>query len=243
MENTRPRLTEYRDSLKFKHDDFPKDEFWLMHPNLITNNCDVIILPFNQSPVTDLQVAIPVHKSLLAIIPYFKGQLNDTVEWKETKKSKNGFITLTTPEEVNAKSVFSYIKTLYSSNRSFITKNNCLDVFRLSKFWCDEFVATQAESFIKENIDKEIYKKIMKNVELQTLLEFVVDKFTDFIFTQVKDTSSCFDMFQIPKFDQLKCAKAESKFKNNDRTYQCTGEMQNVISINNFSKISHYNSF
>jgi hypothetical protein len=92
----------------------------------------------------------------------------------------------------------------------FITKKNCLDIFRLSKFWCDEFVATQAESFIKENIDKEIYKTIMKNVELQALLEVVVDKFTDFMFTQVKNTKECFDTYQIQKFDPLKCVGLES---------------------------------
>jgi hypothetical protein len=112
MEKIRPKLTEYRDSLKFKHEDFPEDKFEFMHPNVKTNNCDVIILPFNKM-FTQKQVAIPVDKSLLAIIPYFAGQLNDTARWRETKKSKNGIITLTTPKEVNPKSVFSYIETLY----------------------------------------------------------------------------------------------------------------------------------
>ena len=108
MEKSRPKLTEYRDTLKFKHEDFPEKEFEFKHLTFITNNCDVIILPFNKFPETDLQVAIPVHKSLLTIIPYFENQLSDTVEWSETNKSKNGFITLITPEEVDAESVFSY---------------------------------------------------------------------------------------------------------------------------------------
>jgi len=197
--NVRPNLNKYWDSIKFKHPDFPEDEFEFMHPTVRTTNCDAIILPFNNNPDLQKQVAIPVDKSILEMIPYYQSQLNNTVGWREMKESRNGIVLLTTPEEVSAKSVFSYIESLYSSNQSFISKENCLDILCLSKFWCDEFVAIQAESFIEKNMDEEIYKTIRKNGELQALLEEVLDKFTASLFKQAADSKSKFTILQIQK--------------------------------------------
>merc|ERR1712071_595806 len=59
-------------------------------------------------------------------------------------------------------------------------------------------------------------------IELQALLEVVLDKFTDFMFTQVKNTRACFDTYQIQKFDPLKCAGFESNITNNHRNFEST---------------------
>merc|ERR1712071_233607 len=149
-----------------------------MHPQCInTENCDVMILPFNQDPGHLKQVAIPMTRSLLKKIPYFEGQFKNNVDWRETRPQSQtkSVLKLATSKDVDAKTVYSYLENLCTLDQDcvcmedsgWITKNNCLDVLVLAKYWCDTSVAAEAESFIHKNIDKEMFSAIIKNSELQ----------------------------------------------------------------------------
>jgi len=233
---TRPKLAENQNCLSFKHPDFPVETFNILHPHFNTKDCDVIILPFNQDPDHQKQVAIPMHRSLLQMIPYFQGQLKNNVEWRETRTQSqtvtSNFITLEMNTDVDARTVFDYLETFYKytdQNFEWITKQNCLEVLILAKFWCDEFVAAHAESFIKKNIDRPIYDSIMNNVELRSLLESVVKQFTDYLFAHVKNPDLCFvtSTKMITKFDKTRSTDSETmKFMN---------DYSDVFSKNNFT--------
>ena len=211
MENARPKLTEYQNTLKFKHEDFPDEKYEFMHPVLRTRSCDVLILPSKSDSNNTKQIAIPVDKSLLEIIPYFQGQLNGSFNWRETKNT-NGIVTLEAPEHIGADSIFSYIESLYTSGELSLTKKNCLDIFRLAKFWCDDFAAEQSEQFIKKNLDKAIFKTIIHCPELRLHLEDTIEQFTDHLFENLPNPEVCFKKYQIRKFDGIRSENL--KFSN-----------------------------
>ena len=210
-----PDLTEYQNTLKFKHEDFPVENYEFMHPAPITRCCDVVILPFNSDSENTKQAAIPVHKSLLQIIPYFRGQLNETFNWRETKNN-NGIVTLEAPAHIGADSIFSYIESLYTSGELSITKKNCLEILRLAKFWCDDFVAEAAEIFIKNNINEEIFMTIVRDSELMGHLDDVIEQLAYNIFDD-RQPMGCRDNFfvmdQIRKFSAIR--SADLRFTNN----------------------------
>ena len=76
----RPELDTSQGNVKFQNEKYPTVHYNFLHPCLVTNNADSLILPASKGK----QVAIPVHKDLLKTIPYFKGQFNNNSNWKDT---------------------------------------------------------------------------------------------------------------------------------------------------------------
>merc|ERR1711976_421239 len=210
----RPNFTEFQKQVQFQHDKFPPEKFLIMHPTTRTENCDVVILPETPDPNSNKMVVIPADKSILRMITYFNAQLNENHTWKETDqnekvetpvsgKSPINFIELhvKTDFEIEPSAIFQYIKSLYTNDQSFLTKKNCVSIYQLSSFWCDGYMSNEAVEFIKHNINEEIYRKIMGNIQLQSQLQDVVDRFTKFIFLKIKHPHLCFTFDRITEFE------------------------------------------
>ena len=160
----RENADEHRCKIRFHHEKYPEDSFEIMHPTLVTNSSDCVILPKNLDPENKKQFLIPAHKDLMTLIPYFKAQMNENSKWRELKDKD--IIEVAVPLEVSPIAVFDYVKSVYDKNFNPFEKDSCVDILKLSLFWCDDFMEKRVKKFISENLTKDICKVILKDHEI-----------------------------------------------------------------------------
>lgn len=180
----RTDVESFKNTLKFTSTEYPPDKYEILHPCIRTVGADLVILPALED-TNSRQVVIPVDKSFMKVIPYFKRQFKQNV-WKETK-------SITTPAGIKGKSVLNYIQSLYDSlynehHRKFggtsafpkFTEDNCLDIFELSDYWCDQHMKRRVETYLVKRMTTKIFMAIVNKpslvLSLQNTLKLIADK-------------------------------------------------------------------
>ena len=181
---SRDTAVDSESKLKFTHVDYPEEKFEIMHPNVITANAEIIIMPVNPNPDNGKYVGIPVHKDIMTCIPYFAAQFKDNAKWRETEKLENGPLKTSVPEikGLQAKDVFSYVESVYYKEKNPLNKENCVPIFRLAQFWCDDFMLEESRRFITENIDEHIFSEITDDASLIACFSEVIKNVGQFAF-------------------------------------------------------------
>lgn len=136
---------------------------------LVTNSADFVILPDNPDPENKKQVVIPAHKDLMIMLPYFRAQLNKGSDWKELRSKT--MLEVTVPLKVDPKAVFSFVESIYDKKLKPLTQENCIDILKLSIFWCDDFMIEQSKHFIADNLNAEMCQVICSDFEISHHLQ------------------------------------------------------------------------
>lgn len=190
----RTDVESFKNTLKFTSTEYPPDKYEILHPCIRTVGADLVILPALED-TNSRQVVIPVDKSFMKVIPYFKRQFEQNV-WKETK-------SITTPAGIKGKSVLNYIQSLYDSlynehHRKFggtgafpkFTEDNCLDIFELADYWCDQHMKRRVETYLVKRMRTKIFMAIVNKPSLVLSLQNVLKLIADNKFEKKEDISS-----------------------------------------------------
>ena len=163
----------------------------------------------NDAPVTtvddiDKTWLIPVHKKFVsAEIPYFKAMFKQESSWRENKLI-GSTESVSVPDHFDQNTVLKYITLKYISydpnldtnkhetdpksdskstqrlSKSVITTKNCVELFDLAVFWCDDQIQTSLIKFM-DNIDnnsfQDIFSKIYDHPRLHSILKPVIMKY------------------------------------------------------------------
>ena len=79
------------------------------------------------------------------------------------------------PNGIKPEHVFSYIKSYYEKKFEY-SKSECIAIFKLANYWCDDNVKNKVKEMIHSNIDAKLYRQICEDFEIyehfrETVLE------------------------------------------------------------------------
>ena len=208
MKRSRASITDDQDALKFQHDNFPKEEYTFMHPTMRTVGSDLLILArqFNgntgMGPKSKKKLAaIPVQKAFMArTIEYFKRKHDESSNWIESKPTVDDVLVWEAPENIFAKSVFAYIKSLHDCSVMPLSKKTCLGILQLAYYWCDDFMKKEALAFIEKNIDSEMVMGVYENAALRDILK---DTVKAYIQRKEEACCTCCRFVNLYEFDNI----------------------------------------
>ena len=80
------------------------------------------------------------------------------------------------PAGISSNTAFSYIFNIYKTDSNPFTVENCVEMFKLADFWCDEHMEERARKFISDNLNKEICSEICGDLNLYTKFPDVIQK-------------------------------------------------------------------
>ena len=217
-DSERTNYKEHKRKIMFQHNDYPAEKFQIMHPVMVTGHADVLILPDNDFNEDQKQVAIPVNRSFIEIIPYFKTQFNEASKSRKTRNKENDIFEIRTPPEISAEVVFTYIKSVYDNNSDILTPDNCIEIFKLADHWKDDFMKDKSDIYIQKNLTSNICKVIYNDSDLHSHFTDVINRVFDHAFSKSNKTMG--DAFlEVPDLNHFKLWNVPKEYRSYSSVY------------------------
>ena len=126
------------------------------------------------------------------------------------------------PAGISAKTAFGYILSIYKDEPNTITVENCVELFKLADYWCDEHMKEETKRFMERNLTESILRDISKD-GLYCQFSDIMDRVIKRAFDKCTESKTCSECINAMVLKNLKAKQGmcERELKIGEFYYIC----------------------